>query len=84
MHQAYKKLPIIGTLSEVYPQTDIINADLYFLYSKSSPMTAMDMYLRGRDTPLLINSAKETSLKRALENSLADICSVGFHLLYPS
>ena len=66
-------------------QTDIINADLYYLYSTSTtPITAMDYHNHPEYLPVTADTISRITLKTALENSLADICGVNFHLLYPS
>lgn len=88
MHRAYMKLPTIGRPNEIYPKTDIINADLYFLYAKNFPLTAMDMYISdeiSNPARLPESPIKDITLEKALENSLSDICSsVKVHLVYPS
>lgn len=66
-------------------RTDIVNADLYYLYSTPTiPITAMDYQNHPEYLPIALDTLSQINLKNALENSLADICGINFHLLYPS
>jgi hypothetical protein len=84
IQRQYNKLNIEQEDS-VNTQSDIINADLYYLYSTpTTPLTAMDYQHHPEYLPITIDTLSQITLKTALENSLADICGVNFHLLYPA
>jgi diaminopimelate epimerase len=44
----------------------------------------MDYQNHPEYLPITVDTLSQITLKTALENSLADICGVNFHLLYPS
>ena len=85
IQRQYQKLSLLVSDTSLQTSTDIINADLYHLYSNpTTPITAMDYHVHPEYLPITQEAPKNITLKTALENSLADICGVNFHLLYPS